>query len=106
MLNENLILSDNEISIDEFDIESIPFFKDFSIKSIKQYNSEKSIKTEKNKKKVVFQSIGPTKIFSSMKDKVITENKENTNLNKESKINFKVVFHHKRRRKKSEKKSF
>jgi len=106
MLNENLILSDNEISIDEFDIESIPFFKDFSIKSIKEYNSEKSIKTKKNKNKVVFQSTGSAKIFSSLKDKVITENKENTNLNKESKINFKVVLHHKRGRKKLEKNLF
>lgn len=39
-----------------------------------------------------------------MKDKAIIENKEeDTNLNKESKINFKVVLHHKRGRKKSEK---
>jgi len=106
MLNKNLMLSDNEISIDEFDIESIPFFKDFSIKSIKEYNSEKSIKTEKNKNKVVFQSTGSAKIFSSVKNKVITENKENTNLNKESKIIFKVVLHHKRGRKKLEKNLF
>ena len=36
-----------------------------------------------------------------MKD--IIEKKEETNLNKESKINFKVVLHHKRGRKKLEK---
>jgi len=134
MLNEILTLSDYENFNCEQDIEPIPFFKDFSddfdkndlflpfnpshyqifnqeidfegIKSVKEYDLEKSVKIEEIKNQIDIQSTGSTKIFSFLKDKTITENKEDTNLNKESKINFKVVLHHKRGRKKSEKNLF
>ena len=131
MFNEILTLSECANSNDEFDIEPFSFFKDNSIdldkndfflpfapahcqilnqeidfegiKSIEEYDSEKTIKIEKNKNQIDIQSTGSTKILSSLKDKVVMENKEDINLNNESKINFKVVLHHKRGRKKSEK---
>jgi hypothetical protein len=134
MFNEILSLSECSNSYDKLDIEPIPFFKDYSIeldnndfllpfspnqchilnqeidfegiKSIKEYESENTIKLDKNKNEIDIQSSGSTKILSSLKDKVIMENEVNINLNNESKINFKVVLHHKRGRKKSEKNLF
>jgi hypothetical protein len=134
MFNEILSLSECENYNDVFDFEPFPSFKENSIdldkndfflpfnptpcpilnqeidfegiKTIKEYDSEKTIKIEKNKNQIDIQSTGSTKIFSSLKNKVIMENKEDINLNNESKINFKVVLHHKRGRKKSEKNQF
>ena len=131
MFNEILSLSECSNSIDEFDIEPIPFFKDYSIdhdkndfllpfgpnqcqilnqeidfegiKNIKEYDSEKTMKIETNKNLIDIQSTGSSKIFSSLKNKVILEKKVEINLNNESKANFKVILHHKRGRKKSEK---
>ena len=131
MFNEILTLSDYEYSNNEFDVESIPFLKDGSvnldwndlflpfnpnsyqifnqeinfegIKSIKDYDLEQSIKIQKNKNQVDIQSTGSTKIFFSLKN--IME-KEETNVNKESKVNFKVMLFHKRGRKKFEKNLF
>ena len=131
MFHEILYLSECENSIDEFDNEPIPLFKDYSfdldkndfllpfshnhcqilnqeidfegIKNIKEYDSEKTINIEKNKNLIDIQSTGSTKILSSLKNKVIMENKVELNLNNESKVNFKVILHQKRGRKKSEK---
>ena len=96
MFNEILTPCDYENSYNEFDIESIPFFKDSSfdfdkndlflpfnhchyqifnqeidfegIKSIKEYDSEQSMKIEKNKNQIDIQSIGLINIFYSMED--------------------------------------
>lgn len=131
MFNEILSLSEYANSNDEFDFEPFPSFKENSIdldkndfflpfnptpcpilnqeidfegiKTIKEYDSEKTIKIEKNKNQIDIQSTGSTKIFSSLKNKVIMENKEDINLNNESKINFKVVLHHKEEEKSQKK---
>ena len=130
MFNTNMILLDDVKSNDEFDIESFPFLKsdsfnfeknnlflpfthsqlpnlnqdniDFKeIKNIAEDEFEKSINIEDNLNLVDIQSTGSTKIFSSLKDRIIANQEKN--INKESKINFKVKLHHKRGRKKSDK---
>ena len=131
MFNTNMILLDDIKSNDEFDIESFPFLKsdsfnfeknnlflpftpnhllnldqdniDFKeIKNIAEDEFEKSIKIEDNLNLVDIQSTGTTKIFCSLKDRIIADNQEK-NINNEPKINFKVKLHHKRGRKKSDK---
>jgi len=132
MLNENLFGLDNVNSNSEFDIELFPFFNEYSfnfeksdlflpsnpnhfqninqeidfegIKNIKEYYDwEKHIEIDKNNNQKDIQSTGSTQKLFSLKNKTIMENKEDININNESKINFKVVLHHKSGRKKSDK---
>jgi hypothetical protein len=132
MFSQNMLIFDSVNTNSEFDIESIPFLKSDSfnfdkndlflpfkpkdldklnheninfegIKNIVEDEFEKSIKIEDNLNLIDIQSTGSTKLFSSMKDRIIAENQEKINLNNESKINFKVKLLHKRGRKKSDK---
>ena len=132
MFNANMLLLDNINTINEFDLEFIPSLKNDSfnfdqkdsflplspnhfqnlnqeninfdgIKNIIEDDFEKSITIDDNLNQIDIQSTGSTKLFSSLKDKIIAENQEKININNESKINFKVKLHHKRGRKRYDK---
>ena len=132
MFNKNMLLFDDINTINEFDTESIPFLKSDSfnfdkgdlllpfnpsqfhninqeiinfegIKNIVEDDSEKSIKIDYNLNQIDIQSTVSTKLFSSLKDKIIAENQEKMSINNESKASFKVKLYHKRGRKKSDK---
>jgi hypothetical protein len=132
MFNKNMLLLDDINTINEFDTESIPFLKSDSfnfdkgdlllpfnpsqfhninqeiinfegIKNIVEDDSEKSIKIDYNLNQIDIQSTVSTKLFSSLKDKIIAENQEKMSINNESKASFKVKLYHKRGRKKSDK---
>ena len=114
-----MILLDDVKSNDEFDIESFPFLKsdsfnfeknnlflpfthsqlpnlnqdniDFKeIKNIAEDEFEKSINIEDNLNLVDIQSTGSTKIFSSLKDRIIANQEKN--INKNQKLTLKLNF--------------
>ena len=132
MFSKNILLLDAISSDNDFDVESFPILKgdsfnfnkndlflphnpnhlhnlnqdsiDFEgIKNFVEDDFEKTINIEDNLNQIDIQSTGSTKLFSSLKDRIIADNQEKININNESKINFKVKLHHKRGRKKNDK---